>query len=64
MRRQVCNPYTTWVRCFAWLPVEIGNTEVWLEPVERRLLSELDGWGYSYEYRLPMSLSNEPEKKP
>lgn len=43
-------PKEGWVNFFAWHPVVIGNTGVWLETVQRRLV-HVGGGTFDYEYR-------------
>lgn len=44
-------PYKEWNRWFAWHPIWISNTWVWLETVERKFVCITEG-GVFYEYRL------------
>ena len=40
---------TDWHKWFAWYPVTIGDTRVWLEVVSRKL--SYDGYTLFWEYR-------------
>lgn len=51
MRRELIDRTKVWTRWFAWFPVEVGNTWVWWEPVERKLRPF--GYDLVWEYRLP-----------
>lgn len=48
-RKQTKSPWEKW---FAWYPVKVGNSRVWLKVVYRRQLNtyvDYDDWAY-YEY--------------
>ena len=50
MRKKLDDPFKVWRRWFAWYPIEVGDTLVWWEWVERRW--RMSGWEAIWEYRL------------
>ncbi len=40
-----------WTRWFAWHPVLVGNRWVWLERVERYLVTAGSEYGWCWKYR-------------
>lgn len=51
MRWRVRDP-AEWHSTFAWLPKQVDSTAVWLERLERRMVSRYAYGGIIWEYRL------------
>lgn len=41
---------TKWHAWFAWYPVKIGKTRVWLERVQRMIEYDREGWSCYYDW--------------